>query len=69
MFKDCYYKDLQYFLETFASSSIFVCTNLLQTWERACDYSFVNFKSGTFIILFILKNQLLEKENALFISL
>lgn len=69
MFKDCYYKDPRYFLETFASSSIFVCTNLLQTWERACDYSFVNFKSGTFIILFILKNQLLEKENALFISL
>lgn len=56
MFKGCYYKELQYFLETFASS-IFVCTNLLQTWEHVYDYSFVNFKSGAFIILFILKNR------------
>lgn len=34
VFKSCYYKDLQYFLVTFASSSVFVCANLLQM--RVC---------------------------------
>lgn len=38
----CLYKELEYFLETFAS--VFVCTNLLQPWACACDDdSFVNF--------------------------
>lgn len=45
-----------------------MCTNLLQTWECAYDDSFVKFKSGTSIILFILKKKLLGKENTFSIS-
>lgn len=42
VFNSCLYKELGYFLETFAS--VFVCANLLQPWACACDEgSFVNF--------------------------